>query len=72
MIGGGGAGAGGGVAAWAADLLEIATATFAADDADFLAPLIAQVATGESPAHGLLRAWSSDPTPERLIALTRP
>jgi glutamate--cysteine ligase len=59
-------------AAWAADLLEIATATFAADDADFLAPLIAQVATGESPAHGLLRAWSSDPTPERLIALTRP
>ena len=60
------------LAAWAADLLDIATATFSPADAHFLAPLIAQIETGESPAHALLRAWSSDPTPARLISLARP
>jgi len=57
------------LAAWAEDLLEIAHGGISRcdpDDVPFLAPLEAQVASGNSPAHDLLAAWSQSPTWETV------
>jgi glutamate--cysteine ligase len=54
---------------WAEELVAIARSTFPEEDLAFLAPLEAQIASGESPAHTLLRAWEEDPTVGRLVEL---
>lgn len=60
------------LAKWAEELVDIGRSTFDADDLAHLGPLEAVVASGESPAHAFLRAWSPDPTPGNLIRLTHP
>jgi glutamate--cysteine ligase len=62
------------VASWAEELVGIA-----ADGLDrrgrgeraWIAPLIAQVATGESPSASVLRAWERDPRPAAMLEALR-
>ncbi|MBA2321181.1 MAG: hypothetical protein H0V89_08495 [Deltaproteobacteria bacterium] len=56
---------------WAERLLDVAESTFDGDDRRWLAPLRAQVARGESPAHTLLASWTNEPTVPRLLELAR-
>jgi glutamate--cysteine ligase len=56
---------------WAERLLTIAERMFPAEDLAWLAPLQAQVARGESPAHTLMAAWSREPTVPALLRLAR-
>ena len=54
------------LSAWAEELVDIGAAglqRWAPSDRPLIEPLIAQVATGESPGHAALRAFQADPTP---------
>lgn len=62
------------LAAWAEELVEITAAglaRYAPGDASTILPLVAQVATGESPAHAVLRAFEADPTPAAVLRANR-
>jgi glutamate--cysteine ligase len=62
------------LAEWAEELLALTDSGLsrcAPHERAWLAPLAAQVATGESPAHALLASWREDPGSERLITLAR-
>ncbi len=59
---------------WARELLEIAAAGLAEHDpagVPMLDPLIAQVASGRSPAADMLDAYARDPSPEAMLAWLR-
>lgn len=60
--------------AWAADLVEIARRGLVAigEDTRHLDALAAQVATKESPAAAVLRAWERDPTPASILQAVAP
>ncbi len=53
----------------AGDVVQIALAglRFLGEDTDLLTPLIDQVASGESPADRLIRAWEADPSPPAFL-----
>lgn len=58
------------VSSWAEELVEIAGASLdrcRPGDRRWLAPLVALVSRGESPAAGVLRDWEADPDPARFI-----
>jgi len=58
------------LAEWAADLVAIAKGGLAGreeEDRALLAPLEAQVASGESPGAAALRAWREDPSPAAFL-----
>jgi glutamate--cysteine ligase len=55
------------LAQWAADLVDIAEHAADADERLLLAPLVAQVGRGESPAAEVLRAFARSPDPARFL-----
>lgn len=62
------------MAEWAAELVDHAAdglARVSPGDLRFLAPLVAQVASGESPSASVLRAFHRDPSPQAVIATSR-
>ena len=63
--------AGRSLADWASDLGAIAERGLKAclpDDLAKIAPLLARIEDGRSPADDILDAWSADPSPENIIA----
>ncbi len=60
------------LAAWAEELLELATGGIARcdpDDLPWMEPLVDQVARGESPADEILRAWHRNPDPAAFLGV---
>jgi hypothetical protein len=58
------------LASWAEEILEVSIhgiCQCGPVDRESLAPLEAQVARGESPAAGVLRAWKADPDPSSFL-----